>query len=172
MSGSKVRAPAQPAELLKRIFLFGFALFESVGSRFRGGMTDETVSGVEGDGWLASGSLSSDFFVAIFSSGAVELTADSGDGFSCSVGVFVVAAALLLRSRNPLQRNGNTTSPEDVTPIGKQPPGGVSSTSEFSSGFVVAPAVAGCWARAPQHNIASRRTSTKSRVLRIDKYRN
>jgi hypothetical protein len=151
--------------------LFGFALFESAGSRFRDGFIDATVSTVEGGGWLSSGLLSSDFLAAVLSSGSVELAAVSGNGFSCTVGVSVTAARPLFRSRNPLQRNGNTTSPEDVTPIGKQPPGGVSSTLDFSGGFVVASGIVGCWAWVAQHNIANITTSTKTRAFRMSNYR-
>ncbi len=161
----------QPAVLLARIFLFGFALIESSGSRLRDGFIDETVSTVEGGGWFVSDLLISDFFATVFSSGSAELAAVSGNGFSCSVGVSVVAAAPLLRSRNPLQRNGNTTSPEDVTPIGKQPPGGVSSTLDFSAGFADASGTFGCWAWIAQHDIASIHISTKNRTFRMSKYR-
>jgi hypothetical protein len=116
----------QPLEPPRCSFLLPFA-----DSRFDdglGGGIDETVSSVFGADWLVSSASSSDFTVVIFLSGLCKTLPEgvcSVTGCGCSIGCSLDTA--LFRSKKTLHKNGKTTSPEAVTPIGKQPPGGGSS---------------------------------------------
>jgi hypothetical protein len=91
-------------------------------------------------GLLLSGAAASDCFAPGFSSTAIV--------FSSTAAGFCSTAFPRCRSINSLHWIGKTISPEAVSPIGMQPPGGTSSFTEGPAGAGLGFTVPVIWARA------------------------